>query len=214
MLIAMAVVGSGGLRSTVPIDVRLVSMNATLTVVDSMRARRQQVLEQPRDAAASMGSGGLVSRNVGSGLRYRAYVPLARTLPRSSVAAPIDLSPYPTEYATSNGYVYTGRRAQVLQHLREHFKTYVTTYASHAECPICSADLWTPDARPGIDNSALPSMHALAEYIRAHSSALGIKYVIWNQHISLGGAWQEMDDRGSITANHKDHVHFTFANDF
>jgi hypothetical protein len=206
-----AVVSSGGLYQIASIDVRLVSMNAMLTVVDSMLARRQQVLEQPRDAAPSMGSGGLVSLNGRAGLRYRTYVPLVRTLPRSSMAAPIDLSPYPTEYATPNGYTYIGRRAQVLHHVQEQFGTRVTTYASHAECPTCSADVWTPDARPGIDNTALPSMNALAEYIRAHGAALGMRYVIWNQRISMGGAWQEMEDRGNVTANHKDHVHITFA---
>ncbi len=216
MLIAMAVAGSGGLRSTVPIAVRPARMHAILTVADSLLPPEQQVLASlrgggqpvPRSGAAQVSLGGR------AGLPYRTYVPLARTVPRSVAPAPIDLSQYPTTYATPNGYVYTGRRAQVLHHLQEHFTTHVTTYASHADCPTCSADVWTPEARPGIDNSALPSMQALAEYIRAHHAALGIKYVIWNQHISLGGAWQEMDDRGSITANHKDHVHFTFANDF
>lgn len=216
MLIAMALVGSGGLRPIVPIAGRPARMHAILTVVDSLLPPEQQVLAQLRGAGlpVPLSDAAQVSLGARAGRPYRIYVPLARTVPQSVASAPIDLSQYPTNYATPNGYVYTGQRAQVLHHLREYFNTHVTTYASHADCPTCSADVWTPDARPGIDNSALPSMQALAEYIRAHSAALGIKYVIWNQHISLGGAWQEMDDRGSITANHKDHVHFTFADDF
>ncbi len=98
--------------------------------------------------------------------------------------------------------------------MREQFGARVTTYASHSECATCSADLWTPDARGGVDNSALPNMNAMAEYVRANRSALGVKYIIWNQRILIGGAWQEMEDRGSITANHKDHVHIAFADSF
>jgi SH3-like domain-containing protein len=127
----------------------------------------------------------------------------------------INLGKYPTQYTANNGYVYTGRRAQVLHHVKERFSTRVTTYASHADCPTCSADLWTPDARGGVDNTRLQSMNTVAEYLRANASALGIKHIIWNQRLSIGGgAWQEMADRGSVTANHKDHVHFTFVDSF
>jgi hypothetical protein len=44
---------------------------------------------------------------------------------------------------------------------------------------------------------------------------LGIMYVIWNQHIwsvyypELG--WRLMEDRGGVTANHKDHVHISMS---
>lgn len=44
---------------------------------------------------------------------------------------------------------------------------------------------------------------------------LGIMYVIWNQHIwstyypELG--WRKMEDRGSFTENHKDHVHISLS---
>lgn len=137
------------------------------------------------------------------------WVPL-----NQSVSSTIDLSKYPTEYAANSGYVYTGRRAQVLHYVQAQFGTRVTTYASHSECPTCSADLWTPDARGGVDNTGLQSMNELAEYLRANVSALGIKYIIWNQRLSSGSTWQEMPDRGSITANHKDHVHITFLDTF
>lgn len=44
---------------------------------------------------------------------------------------------------------------------------------------------------------------------------LGIMYVLWNQRIwsvyypDLG--WRDMEDRGSFTANHKDHVHISLS---
>lgn len=54
----------------------------------------------------------------------------------------------------------------------------------------------------------------IADYARTNATALGIKYLIWNQRIwSLdrdAEGWRPMADRGSISANHKDHVHASF----
>ncbi|MBW8487114.1 coiled-coil domain-containing protein [Actinomadura parmotrematis] len=50
----------------------------------------------------------------------------------------------------------------------------------------------------------------VAAYVIANASSLGIKYVIWRQRIydmRGSGGWKAMEDRGSITANHYDHVH-------
>lgn len=51
----------------------------------------------------------------------------------------------------------------------------------------------------------------IANYLRANASAFGIKYVIYAQKIwsvERGGeGWRGMSDRGSVTANHYDHVH-------
>lgn len=56
---------------------------------------------------------------------------------------------------------------------------------------------------------------ALAAYARANAARLGVTYVIWNQHIWSAGkdaeGWRPMEDRGSPTANHKDHVHVSFS---
>lgn len=55
---------------------------------------------------------------------------------------------------------------------------------------------------------------ALAEYVKSNAQAYGIKYVIWNQKIwsveRAAEGWRSMEDRGSDTANHKDHVHVSF----
>ncbi|WP_327089932.1 hypothetical protein OIE66_04765 [Nonomuraea sp. NBC_01738] len=51
---------------------------------------------------------------------------------------------------------------------------------------------------------------ALAEYLIKNGARLGVMYIIWKQRyydIRSGGGWDPMSDRGSITANHWDHVH-------
>lgn len=52
---------------------------------------------------------------------------------------------------------------------------------------------------------------AVAEFLRANSSSFGINYVIHAQKMwsvdRAGEGWRYMEDRGSATANHQDHVH-------
>lgn len=50
----------------------------------------------------------------------------------------------------------------------------------------------------------------IASYLQANSARLLVKYLIWKQRINDGAAWKLMEDRGSITANHFDHVHTSF----
>jgi hypothetical protein len=57
-------------------------------------------------------------------------------------------------------------------------------------------------------NSALGD--AVAKYIMDRQGSLGVKYIIWDQQYNDGSGPRDMDDRGSNTANHKDHVHVTF----
>ncbi|MFS3128807.1 hypothetical protein ACLM5J_10430 [Nocardioides sp. Bht2] len=53
----------------------------------------------------------------------------------------------------------------------------------------------------------------VAEYIRENRVALGVSYLIYSQKIwsvQRGGeGWRSMSNRGSVTANHYDHVHVT-----
>jgi len=53
----------------------------------------------------------------------------------------------------------------------------------------------------------------VAEFVREHYSELGVSYLIYSQQIwsveRAGEGWRAMEDRGSITANHYDHVHVT-----
>ena len=54
---------------------------------------------------------------------------------------------------------------------------------------------------------------AIAAWARANSDALGVSEVIWAQHIwtvqRSSEGWRLLEDRGSVTANHYDHVHVT-----
>ncbi len=53
----------------------------------------------------------------------------------------------------------------------------------------------------------------VAEFVRAHYAELGVNYIIYSQHIwsveRSSEGWRAMEDRGSTTANHYDHVHVT-----
>lgn len=49
---------------------------------------------------------------------------------------------------------------------------------------------------------------AVAAHLQDMAGELGIKYIIWKQRIWYpGGGWKSMEDRGSVTENHYDHVH-------
>lgn len=52
--------------------------------------------------------------------------------------------------------------------------------------------------------------NAIAEYLLRNKDALGVQHVIWRQRINYGKGWQGMENRGSATANHMDHVHVLF----
>jgi hypothetical protein len=53
--------------------------------------------------------------------------------------------------------------------------------------------------------------NSIAEYVRRNASRLGVSEVIWAQRIwtveRSSEGWRPMEDRGSSTANHYDHVH-------
>ncbi|MGO4936772.1 LysM peptidoglycan-binding domain-containing protein [Fundicoccus sp. Sow4_H7] len=53
---------------------------------------------------------------------------------------------------------------------------------------------------------------AIAQYAISNMGAHNISYVIWEQQIygSWNQSWSLMEDRGSVTANHYDHVHVSF----
>lgn len=52
---------------------------------------------------------------------------------------------------------------------------------------------------------------ALAAYARQNAARLGVDYIIWRQRIwsvsRSGEGWRAMEDRGSPSQNHMDHVH-------
>lgn len=52
----------------------------------------------------------------------------------------------------------------------------------------------------------------IAQWVIANGSRLHVNYVIWQQrsYTIARGTWKTMEDRGSDTANHYDHVHVSF----
>ncbi|MFD5824172.1 hypothetical protein [Lentzea sp. NPDC060358] len=52
--------------------------------------------------------------------------------------------------------------------------------------------------------------NALSDYVLANRKAFGVTYVIWRQRYNDGSGYTPMEDRGSPTANHMDHVHVSF----
>ncbi|KAK3332950.1 hypothetical protein B0T19DRAFT_439751 [Cercophora scortea] len=58
----------------------------------------------------------------------------------------------------------------------------------------------------------------IAEWVMNHRTSLNLKYVIWGQKIwnpsvdavMSWSSWRTMEDRGSITDNHWDHVHVSY----
>jgi LysM repeat protein len=53
---------------------------------------------------------------------------------------------------------------------------------------------------------------AIVQYHVAHWDELGVEYLIFEQQILLSptSSWRPMEDRGSVTANHFDHVHVNY----
>ncbi|GII05973.1 hypothetical protein [Planobispora takensis] len=53
----------------------------------------------------------------------------------------------------------------------------------------------------------------VANYVKENAEKLGVKYIIFAQHIWSPGraseGWRLMEDRGSVTQNHFDHVHIS-----
>ena len=83
---------------------------------------------------------------------------------------------------------------------------------------ITSYGTWRSDGEHG-EGRAIDIMvsgdtgWAVAEFLRANYSALGIEYLIYSQQMwsveRAGEGWRGMSDRGSTTANHYEHVHVT-----
>ena len=76
-------------------------------------------------------------------------------------------------------------------------------YDAHGEHASGKAiDIMTSDVELGT---------AIAEFLKANASALGLYDVIWRQHIwtpvRASEGWRSMPSRGSATADHYDHVH-------
>ncbi|NYH53738.1 MULTISPECIES: coiled-coil domain-containing protein [Nocardiopsis] len=79
----------------------------------------------------------------------------------------------------------------------------------HGVGNACDFMMSSGGAIPSSTNQALGTQ--IAQYGINNADRLGIKYIIWEQQIwqSTSRQWTWMNDRGSTTQNHYDHVHIS-----
>ena len=80
--------------------------------------------------------------------------------------------------------------------------------------PSSTSDHGTRLAADFIVGSKTTKGYRLARFAKKHYRQLNVTYVIWYQRIwsveRADEGWRPMSDQGSVTANHKDHVHVSF----
>jgi hypothetical protein len=85
-----------------------------------------------------------------------------------------------------------------------------STYEGHDPSACRAIDTLQSEAYGTLptDDNARGDAHA--EFALSHMAEFGVMYVIWRQRYNDGSGWDPMEDRGSITQNHYDHVHVSF----
>ena len=87
----------------------------------------------------------------------------------------------------------------------------ISTYEGHQPTASRAIDILvsTTFGKLPSDGNALGDK--VAQFALDHQMEHGITYVIWRQRYNDGSSgWKPMEDRGSITQNHYDHVHVSF----
>jgi hypothetical protein len=87
---------------------------------------------------------------------------------------------------------------------------HISTYEGHQPTASRAIDILvsTVYGKVPSDDNALGEK--VAAFALAHQAEHAITYVIWRQRYNDGSGWDPMEDRGSITQNHYDHVHVSF----
>jgi hypothetical protein len=182
---------------------------ATLQFVTQERIARERALkqifgvEQRAERAASASTARLqklVAALVGQ--RHRVAMLLAKFRPQSPVI----------------GDHITPRMRQVKDAIDARFGPFVSigcwrpgTTGEHPLGRACDFMLSTGGVMPTPAN--IQRGYRIAAWAQAHAANLGIMYIIYRQRIwdirMASAGWVKMPDRGSITANHYDHVHIS-----
>jgi hypothetical protein len=115
------------------------------------------------------------------------------------------------------GNSVTPRMAAVRDAVDRRFGPFVTIGCwrpgsdDHSQGRACDFMLSTGGVLPTTEKVALG--YEVASWAQANASRLGIEYIIYRQKIwdirMASSGWVPMEDRGSITANHFDHVHIS-----
>lgn len=79
----------------------------------------------------------------------------------------------------------------------------------HGTGQACDFMMSAGGGLPSAENKSLGMQ--ISQYAIDNADRLGVKYVIWEQQIwhSANRQWKWMEDRGSYTQNHYDHVHIS-----
>lgn len=85
-----------------------------------------------------------------------------------------------------------------------------STYEGHQPSADLALDFLTSEAYGELPTDGHVFGDRLADFALASMAQYRIHYVIYRQRINLGDGWEAMEDRGSITQNHYDHVHVSF----
>jgi hypothetical protein len=188
---------------------RMLEESATLQYVAGQRSARQVALmrflvAEQRAEQAALAKTAQLRRLVAAlaGQRRRVDALLARFHPQSPVI----------------GDNITPRMRQVKDAIDQRFGPFVDIGCYRAEAtgehPLgraCDFMLSTGGVMPTASNIARG--YAIAAWAQANASRLGIMYIIYRQKMwdirMASAGWIPMADRGSITANHYDHVHIS-----
>jgi hypothetical protein len=130
---------------------------------------------------------------------------LARTKPSATVARPAGVSgaPCPDGSAVENGLQPNTVRL---------YRAVCAAFPAVTSWGGLSGSGGDHGAGRALDIMSTGSLlDAIADYVRAHAAEFDVNYVIRAQHIwsvqRSSEGWRLMPDRGSVTANHYDHVH-------
>ena len=86
----------------------------------------------------------------------------------------------------------------------------ISTYEGHSPTASRAIDILVSDTYGKVPSDGNMLGDAVAAFALAQQDANAITYVIWRQRYNDGSGWDPMEDRGSITQNHYDHVHVSF----
>jgi hypothetical protein len=133
-----------------------------------------------------------------------APAPAAAPAPAPAAAPATDLTGKPTSTSTDYSAWAPHVRPVVAEVVQTLGVTTVLTRPGHSPTQQLAADFMVyTDAAKG---------DAVAQFVIDNAARFHVEYVIWQQRIFMigGSGWTAMEDRGSPTANHMDHVHVSF----
>lgn len=87
----------------------------------------------------------------------------------------------------------------------------LSTYVGHSPTAERALDILISQSYGELPDDDFAFGDRVAAYALANREGYRIEYVILRQRIHSGSQWQDMEDRGSVTANHMDHVHVSFG---